>query len=181
MFLLPSIFAALALLLLFVLFMPRRLFRPLLPFALAMLFVVMLLPSIAFAGTTVDLGDLYDGIASTLQTIVVSLLLLGLGWLSWILKAKWNIDIDLAHNSIAQNAAQNLASRAVALGHASVTGKQIDVKSETLAALVGEFKTALPDVMARFGLTDDQIGKLILAKLPQAVTAAPAAVVTPAA
>jgi hypothetical protein len=145
----------------------------------ALLFCVFAVP--AFAGTTVDLGDLYNGVASTLQTIIVSVLLLGLGWLSWLLKTKWNIDIDLAHNTIAQNAAANLAARAVALGHASVTGKQIDVKNETLAALIGEFKTALPGVMARFGMTDDQIGKLILAKLPQAVTAAPAAVVAPAA
>lgn len=128
--------------------------------------VLAVLACPAYAGTTIDISDLYSAAASTIQTVVVSIILLGLGWLGFLLHKKFGIDIDLAHNTIAQNMAQNLASRLVALGKNATDGKQIDVKSEIVVNLVNEFKTALPGVMSRFGLTDDQIAKMILGKLP---------------
>jgi hypothetical protein len=143
--------------------------------------------SAAFAqelpSTTVEVQNLADFAITILQLVVMTTITVGLP----MAFAKWSkrtgLEIEQKDRDALQttltNAAGGLLQR---LGDSAKTLK-LDVGNADLAAAIRRVEEGAPDTLRKIGLTEEQIAKRILEKIPQiqqAVEKPAAAPVTPA-
>ena len=97
------------------------------------------------------------------------------------LKQKWNIDIDQNHRDAWQQSAQNAAGSLLARGAVKIEDSgAITVKSEAMANAVNTVMQRVPQAIAHFGFTPNDIQNLIVAKIPQVISGAVPPTVAPA-
>ena len=105
---------------------------------------------------------------------------LGLLITTW-LKQRWNIDIDQAHRDAWQQSAQNAAGALLAQGAVKIedSGK-ITVQNAAMAGVINAVMARVPDAIAHFGFTPQDIQNLIIAKIPQVISGSVPPTIAPA-
>jgi hypothetical protein len=98
---------------------------------------------------------------------VQALIVIGIGWLSWFFKTKLNINIDQGHADALARFAQGRANSLIADGFVKMNGLQVTVDNAALASEVNAAATMIPDAVAHFGITPDQLAAKIKDAIPQ--------------
>ena len=137
----------------------------------------------AFADTSViNIGAAFGSLRPYVDSIVGGLIFLGITWGAYILKTKWNIDIDASMRDALQSWLLRQAGSLTAAGAVRVQGLQITVGNAAVSAAANLAIREIPDAIAHFGLTPDKLAEMIVDKLPHvpAVAAVAASTAVPA-
>lgn len=133
----------------------------------AIAIVLVLSPGVAFAAT-IDIGQAFGGSLQEIVNGAISALLAGLvGWVAWIFKSKFNIDIEARHREALTSFLQRQASGLVAAGAVKVQGLKVEVQNEQLAMAANSAIASIPMAMQFFGLTPARIQQMIVDLLPK--------------
>lgn len=121
----------------------------------------------ALASTVVDVQPIIDAVVGALAA-----LLLAVGtWAAKMLGDRLGLAKDSEVRGYLETAIQSGIGwgkeKALALGHKDFA--KIDVRNQVVAAAVSYVVKATPDALRRFGLTDDRLRELVLARLPAAL------------
>lgn len=135
--------------------------------ALAAPVFLLLAATGACADTTINVADIWNGIAPYLVAAIGALISAALGWLIALINRKLGISIDDSMRASLQTAATNAAGLVLNQLGNSLQGKKIDVGNQFVADAVNYVLKAAPDAVAHFGLTPEAIAEKILALLPQ--------------
>ena len=123
--------------------------------------------SAAFAAT-IDIGQAIGGSLQEIVNGAISAALAALvGWVAWIGKSKFNIDIEARHRDALTAFLQRQASGLVAAGAVKVQGLKLEVQNEQLAMAANSALAAIPGALAFFGLTSAKIQSMIVDMLPK--------------
>ncbi|MBA4219922.1 MAG: hypothetical protein C0458_04245 [Methylobacterium sp.] len=117
------------------------------------------------------LNTLLDALRPVLTEIATILLLAGLGYALKLLKEKAGIDIEASRRDALQAALTNAAGLLVARLGSGTLAMRLDAASPGVADGVAYVRSAVPDAVAHFGLTESEIAEKLVAKL--GVLAAP--------
>lgn len=129
----------------------------------------------------IDIKPLIDGLLPYIVSALGGIIVLIGGLITTWLKRKWNIDIDQAHRNAWQQAAQNAAGALIAKGAVKIEGNgTVSVKSAEMAQVINTVAQRVPEAIAHFGFTPDDIQHLIVAKIPQVISGSVPAAVAPA-
>jgi hypothetical protein len=140
-------------------------FRP----ALAGFFVALLLPALAFAAEAVapaalDFGPLVSTLVELLTGAVA-----GFGlWLGSLLRAKLKIEADSAAAQALDRAIGNAITYGLRQTQDLVAANlpPVRLENELVASAARYVIDTMPDTIKRFGLTQDRVQQLVLARLP---------------
>lgn len=133
--------------------------------------------------TTAQAGfiDIGQAFGSSIQPYVNAAVEAGIaGLVSWVLfivKNKFNVDIEAKNREALTAFLQRQASALLAAGAVKLNGVQIEVKNEALLGAANAAVSAIPDAMKFFNLTPEQIKHRIVDSLPQQPAVAAAAAV----
>lgn len=114
----------------------------------------------------VNIGQAFGAAAPYVDAAVNALITAVFGWLAWMLKSKWGIEVDKHLADTLQSALQNRAASLVADGVVRLQGAKVDVHSAWVANEANDLLRANPDVAARFGLTPESVAAMIVNQLP---------------
>ena len=101
------------------------------------------------------------------DAIVQALVASMIGWVLWLLKTKLNINIDQGHAEALTRFVQGRANSLIADGFVKMDGAQIQVNSTALASETNLALSMVPDAMAHFGVTPEQLAAKIKDAIPQ--------------
>ncbi|PPQ14907.1 hypothetical protein CV770_34350 [Bradyrhizobium sp. AC87j1] len=143
----------------------RRCFSAVLAASVLLLSALSISPAQA---ATIDVGQAFTGgLVDAINGAVAAGITAVVGWVSWTIKAKFNIDIEAKHREALTAFLNRQASSLVAKGAVKVQGLKIEVGSDALAVAANTALHAIPDALKFFGLTPETIQKRILDLLPQ--------------
>lgn len=130
-------------------------------------FALGLMIASAFAGddTTVNALPLYKILEPYLIMVVGLIVTTALGWIGSIIKARFGIELDASMNAKIQSAAMNAAGAVIAKAEGPIGNLSIDVRSPMVKDGVELLFQKVPDSIEHFGLTADQLAKLIQGKI----------------
>jgi hypothetical protein len=97
------------------------------------------------------------------QTLIVS----AIGWVTWLLKTKLNISIDQGHSDALAKFVQGRANSLIADGFVKMNGLTVNVDNAAVANEANLALTMIPDAVAHFGVTPDQLAAKIKDAIPQ--------------
>lgn len=140
--------------------------------------VVNQAPPVA-GGGVINIGQAFGTVLQPYIDALAQAAIVGaIGWLGWILKNKFSVELDERQRAALQDFLQNSASSLIAAGAVHMNGKTITVRSEALAAEANSAITRIPDALAHFGLDAPSAAKLLEDKIMDAIpqTAAGAAI-----
>jgi hypothetical protein len=143
--------------------------------AIAGLAVLMLIAPAAAGAATIDFGPIVtNGLADFVGAVVTALLSVALGWVLYVVKNKFNIDIEASNRDALNAFIQRQARSLVADGATKLSGVKIEVSNAALAAAANAGLSAVPDALKYFGLTPDKVQSMIIDALPQVPSVAQA-------
>lgn len=116
--------------------------------------------------TTVDGVAAFGWMQPYVNAATSAVIMFVLGWLAFILKSKWNIEIDATQRATLHAFLARQAASLVADGFVKVTGLKIDVHSQALANAANMAGAAIPGALAHFNLTPDKLASMIVDKIP---------------
>lgn len=131
-----------------------------------MMAVVVAIADPALAQGTIEGGKAFGWLQPYVETAVSAAILFGLGWLGFILKSKWGIEIDAQQRDALHAFLARQAASLVADGFVKVNGLKIDVHSPALATAANTAAAAIPAALAHFGLTPEKLQAMIVDKIP---------------
>lgn len=118
------------------------------------------------------LNTLLDALRPVLTELATILLLAGGGYALKLLKEKTGIDIEASRREALQTALTNAAGSLVARLGSGTFAMRLDAASPGIADGIAYVRSAAPDAIKHFGLTERDIAEKLVAKL--GVLAAPA-------
>jgi hypothetical protein len=131
----------------------------------------------AQSGGIISLGPIFGNptLDQAAQDLVNGLILAAMSWLFWLLKNKFNIDVDQGHRDAYTAAAQRQASSLVADGMVSLSGKTVTINDKAMFQAVNALQKAAPDAIAHFDIKDPQaLADRIVDMIPHVPAIAPA-------
>lgn len=139
--------------------------------------VVAFLPLAALAAddTTVNALPVYKLLEPYLVMIVGIVVTTALGWTGMLLKAKLGFDLNANMQKTIQDAAMNAAGSVIARMEGPLGNVKIDVRSPLVKDGVDLLVQKVPEAIAHFGLTPDELAKMIQGKIGILQASAPAA------
>lgn len=122
----------------------------------------------AALAASIDVGQaLAGGLVELINGVITALIAALVGWVLWIIKSKFNIDIEARHREALTAFLQRQASALVSRGAVRLEGIRVEVKNEELAAAANAALKAIPDALRFFGLTPDRVAKMIVDLVPK--------------
>jgi hypothetical protein len=132
----------------------------------------------AATAATIDVGQALTGSLQDVINAVVTAAIAGLvGWVLVVVKSKFNVDIEAQYRDALTAFLQRQASSLIADGAVKLSGVNVTVQNDALAAAANTALAAIPDVMKFFGLTPDKLQAMIVDMLPKQPAVAQAAAV----
>lgn len=125
--------------------------------------------------STVDVGGLYGVARPYLIDIASTLIVIAGGYITNLLRQKFNLDIDASHRDTLQTAFKNGAGLVINSIGNDLQGKTVDVGSTAVADAVNMVIRSAPDALDHFGITPDSIAQKIVSKIPQVANTSEAA------
>lgn len=133
--------------------------------------MALLIASHAFAAeaagaTTVDIGTALASVIGVIFSVIGGVILWGVSRLLTLFTKKTSIEIDAKVREVLLGAVDNAITwgKQEAIGKAGSIGS-VDVKSETVAGAINYLIERVPDSIAHFGLDEDALEKLVMARL----------------
>lgn len=137
-------------------------------FPCAVLAFVLGIPFSVALAATIDIGQAFGNSVQEIVNAAITAALAGLvGWVAWIFKSKFNIDIEARHREALTAFLQRQASGLVAAGAVKVQGLKLEVQNEQLAMAANSAIASIPMAMQFFGLTPARIQQMIVDLLPK--------------
>ena len=127
--------------------------------------VSLALPAFAADDTSMSVLPLYKLLEPYLVMIVGFVVTTALGWIGMILKARFGIDLDAAMSARIQDAATNAAGAVLARMEGPIGTMAIDLRSPLVKQGVDLLMSKVPDAIAHFGLTPDEVARIVQGKL----------------
>lgn len=119
-------------------------------------------------GTTVAIDHTWaESIRDMAVTVVGAATTAFLGWVAYWIKLKFGVDIEAKHREAIANFITRQASGLLAQGAVKLEGVKVDVKSEALANVARVALSAIPDALAFFNLTTNDIARMIVDVIPK--------------
>lgn len=135
--------------------------------SLALVYSVFLLSSIAHAAS-IDIGQALNGsLQDVINGAVTALITAAVGWLAWLAKSKFNIDIEARHREALTAFLQRQASSLVAQGAVKLSGVKIEVQNQALADAANQALAMIPGALTFFGLTPQRLQAMIVDLIPK--------------
>lgn len=131
----------------------------------AMLACAFVLLSTPVMAATIELGAALGSLEPYVNTAVSIGVTMLVGFVLYILKNKFNIEIDAGHRNTLMAFAQNQAAALVAKGAVKVKGAKIEVDNVLLATLANTAIAKAPDALTHFGLTPEKMQERIVAEI----------------
>ena len=138
--------------------------------SLALVFSFFLLSSIAYAAS-IDIGQALNGsLQDVINGAVTALITAAVGWLAWLARSKFNIDIEARHREALTAFLQRQASGLVAQGAVKLSGVKIEVQNQALADAANQALAMIPgarhtDILTRLELLTPMIVSFLDAPL----------------
>lgn len=129
---------------------------------LACAFIFLSTPVLA---ATIELGAALGSLEPYVNTAVSIGITMLVGFILFILKSKFNIEIDAGHRDTLLVFAQNQAAALVAKGAVKVKGAKIEVDNVLLASLANTALAKAPDALNHFGLSPEKMQERIVAEI----------------
>lgn len=144
----------------------RWIVRSIAPVAAAVLvFVLMVSPADA---AIIDVGQAFGTALQPYVDALVNAAIAALvGWVLYIVKDKFNVDIEARHREALTAFLQRQASSLVADGAVKLQGIKVEVKSEALALAADQALKAIPQALNFFGLTPARVRAMIVDMIPK--------------
>lgn len=143
--------------------------------ALALVVFSLLLFGPRAIAATIDFGPIVaSGLSELVTSVVVALISVAIGWVLYIVKNKFSIDIEATHRDALKSFLERQARSLVADGATKLSGVKVEVSSPALAAAANAGLTAVPGALKFFKLTPERIGPMIIDALPQVPSVAQA-------
>lgn len=137
-------------------------------FACLVLSLLLGVPFGTALAATIDIGQALGGSLQEIVNGAISAALAALvGWVLYIVKNKFNVDIEARHRDALTAFLQRQASGLVAAGAVKVQGLKLEVENAQLAAAANSALAAIPTALAFFGLTSEKIQVMIIDLLPK--------------
>ena len=134
---------------------------------LSILLVLLVFPGAASAAS-VDVGQSLTGGLKDIVNSVISAAIAGLiGWVAFIVKNKFKIDIETQYRDALVTFLQRQASSLIADGAVKLSGVKVDVHNEALAKAADAALLAIPDTLKCFGLTPEHLKEMIIDMVPK--------------
>ena len=125
--------------------------------------------------TTVDLGPLVQIVVSFLGVVMPLIA----GYIAWLIKQRMNIQQDSADALKIDTAVKRGGGLALDfINKVMPANPTVDVRNAAIAQGLNHVMTALPDTVARMGVTPDTLTRMVTSELTQLETA-PVAPATP--
>lgn len=107
-------------------------------------------------GTIIHFEGLGQALQPVVNDLVNTLILAGLGWLTWWLKTKFGVDLDEKRRATLETALSNAANSLIADGFVKLDGLQVQVDNRALAwAAQNVIEKRAPDAIKHFGMSKD--------------------------
>ena len=135
----------------------------------------------AFAAddTSVAVAPVYKLLEPYLVMIVGIVVTTAPGWIGVLLKSKLGFDLDANMQKTIQDAAMNAAGSVIARMEGQLGNVAIDVRSPLVKQGVDLLIAKVPDAIAHFGLTPDELAKIVQGKIGILQASSTAPVVKP--
>ncbi len=117
------------------------------------------------ADPTISLAPIVQTLLPYVLAGVGSLITVVFGWMTYLLKKKFNIDIDAGMREALQTAATNGAAKVIAGLQGNFENMKIDVGSPLVAEAIRYVEAHAPDAIKHFGVNESTLADLVLAKL----------------
>lgn len=115
--------------------------------------------------STITLAPIVQTLLPYVLAVVGSLITAVGGWMTYLLKKKFNIDIDAGMREALQTAATNGAAKVIAGLQGNFENMKIDVGSPLVAEAIRYVEAHAPDAIKHFGVNQNTLADLVLAKL----------------
>ena len=160
---------------------PYHSWRPFAAIGLLALASGSILAGHAFAAddTSVAVAPVYKLREPYLVMIVGIVVTTALGWIGVLLKSKLGFDLDANMQRTIQDAAMNAAGSVIARMEGQLGNVAIDVRSPLVKQGVDLLIAKVPDAIAHFGLTPDELAKIVQGKIGILQASSTAPVVKP--
>lgn len=140
----------------------------------ALFFVPIAFLSPAHAAT-IDIGAaLGDTVRDIVSTVVTGALTAIIGWLAWVAKSRFNIEIEAGHREALRAFLERQANSLIAAGAVKLQGVKIEVNNEALASAANMALANVPQALAFFGLSTARVAQMIVDLIPKQPAAAEA-------
>lgn len=132
----------------------------------------------ASSGFSIDIGQALTGsLKDILNSIATAAIASLVGWVLWVIKSKFGVDLESQYRATLTQFLQRQASGLIAAGAVKLEGVKVEVQSELLAKAANTALQAIPDTMNYFKLTPDKIAEMIVDLIPKEPAVATAAAV----
>ncbi len=115
--------------------------------------------------STITLAPIVQTLLPYVVAGVGSIISVIFAWMTYLLKKKFNIDIDAGMRDALQTAATNGANKVIAGLQGNFENMKIDVGSPLVAEAIRYVESHAPDALKHFGVTESTLADLVLAKL----------------
>lgn len=130
------------------------------------------------AGFSIDIGQAFTGsLKDVVNAIATALISALVGWVLWVIKQKFGVDLESKYRETLTQFLQRQASGLIAQGAVKLEGVKVTVKSEALARAANLALEAIPDTMNFFKLTPARVADMIVDLIPKEPSVATAAAV----
>lgn len=120
------------------------------------------------AAASIDIGQALNGsLQDVINGAVTALITAVVGWLAWLAKSKFNIDIEARHREALTAFLNRQASGLVAQGAVKLAGVRIEVQNQALADAANQALAMIPGALAFFGLTPQRLQAMIVDLIPK--------------
>jgi len=90
-----------------------------------------------------------------------------IGWLAWIAKNRFNVDIEVGYRDALTTFLQRQASSLVAAGAVKLQGVKVEVNNQALADAAKMALTSIPQALSYFGLNPAKVAEMIIDYIPK--------------
>lgn len=130
--------------------------------------VVCAMVSVAHADTVVAVPETWVAtIRDAAVTMVAGVTTAAISWFAYWVKQKFGVDIEARHREAIAAFVTRQASGLIAIGAVKLEGVKVDVKSEALASAARLAINAIPDALSYFGISVQDVTKMIVDVLPK--------------
>lgn len=120
------------------------------------------------AGFSIDIGQALTGsLKDIINAIATALIASLVGWVLWVIKSKFGVDLESQYRATLTQFLQRQASGLIAAGAVKLDGVKINVQSGLLAKAANTALQAIPDTMNYFKLSPDRIAEMIVDLIPK--------------
>jgi len=118
----------------------------------------------------VQVGGFWAALVPYLAAAAGAIITTCAGWITYIMRTKFNIEIDNSLSQRLQQSALNAATAAIAQVEGPINNIKIDVDSPLVAYGVNYLNTHAKETVGHFKMTPVQVAELVQAKLGYAQT-----------